>query len=612
MKTAVFYTVVASAGLSAVSGRDFLNAASTIETNCNDLHKDQNSCNGDSGCIWCAAKAVPSACYTLDQSTSLPAAVFQCSKKMFYTEEAKQAKGVLDITMHYGAKRDGDRDHHHHKFGAKRDGDRDHHKFFAKRDGDRDHHKFGAKRDGDRDEHRFGAKRDGDRDHRHHKFEAKRDGDRDEPKIIQSFERRLAEKATFSSLLDSSSNPGLCDPNVDQVSGYFRLQEQNKHYFFWAFESRNDPANDPVILWLTGGPGCSSGVALFAENGPCKIEKDGKTTYLNPSSWNSNATVIYIDQPAGTGFSYGTHDTNEEAVGEDTYEFLTEFFGKFSQYSKQKFYIFGESFAGHYIPAIAHTIYSKQKDQKDKQINFQGIAIGNGLTDVETQLKYYADMAYKSGTAPARVNKVAYELMKYVGTPAAVAATKLCNTSGGGASCVAAQGIYALSLMLPFSASGYNQYDMRVKCKVPPLCYDFSEIDKFLNDPEVQKRLGVDKKWTSCDTGVHLALSADFMKSYHQLIPDLLNDGIKVLVYAGDQDYICNWLGNQAWTLKLDWPGKQAFNSAEVKKWNVGERHAGNLRTAKGFSFLQVKEAGHMVPLDQPEAALAMVREFTL
>lgn len=90
------------------------------------------------------------------------------------------------------------------------------------------------------------------------------------------------------------NHPTICDPNVKQYSGYFDINaKEDKHYFYWAFESRNDPATDPIILWMTGGPGCSSELALFYENGPCKINDDLSTT-LNPNSWNSNATLVYM------------------------------------------------------------------------------------------------------------------------------------------------------------------------------------------------------------------------------------------------------------------------------------------------------------------------------
>ena len=78
----------------------------------------------------------------------------------------------------------------------------------------------------------------------------------------------------------------ICD-DVQQYSGYYKLTTGDKNYFYWFFESRNAPATDPVVLWMTGGPGCSSEVALFGENGPCTVNADGTATISNKFSWNS-------------------------------------------------------------------------------------------------------------------------------------------------------------------------------------------------------------------------------------------------------------------------------------------------------------------------------------
>jgi cathepsin A (carboxypeptidase C) len=192
-----------------------------------------------------------------------------------------------------------------------------------------------------------------------------------------------------------SADDSLCD-SVDQIAGYFNLTTHDAHYFFWFFESRNDPANDPVILWMTGGPGCSSQVALFAENGPCKVNKLGLDTETNPYSWNNNASVIYIDQPAGTGFSYGKGwDHDEDGVSADMYDFLQQFFQTYPQYSKLSFNVFGESFAGHYVPAVTHKIWANNQNLPSGavEINLKGVAVGNGLTDPYTQFAYYPEMA---------------------------------------------------------------------------------------------------------------------------------------------------------------------------------------------------------------------------
>ena len=80
-------------------------------------------------------------------------------------------------------------------------------------------------------------------------------------------------------------------------------------------------------------------MALFGENGPCKVNADGTDTILNEFSWNRNANLIYIDQPAGTGFSYGSgFDHNEKQVADDMYDFLQQFFKAHPEYLNNDFF----------------------------------------------------------------------------------------------------------------------------------------------------------------------------------------------------------------------------------------------------------------------------------
>ena len=349
---------------------------------------------------------------------------------------------------------------------------------------------------------------------------------------------------------------GLCDPGVKQYSGYIDLSTGAKHLFYWAFESRNDPATDPVILWMTGGPGCSSAVALFGENGPCKVNADGTATKLNPYSWNRNATLIYVDQPAGTGFSYGAKDSTEAGVARDMVDFLVQWFRIHGKFSNHDLYVTGESYAGHYVPAVSSGLFRNGTLRR----NLKGLAIGNGLTDPEVQFAYYKDMIVSTNHHKPAVGKVVHAAMS-AATPVCVGAIKACKVFGSVA-CLGATTICNLGLLIPYQLTGMNPYDMRIKCKKPPLCYDFSNVGTYLNRPEVRAALGVGHhRWTDCNrlVAIGFKLGGDWMRSYENKIPDQLNDGIRVLIYAGDQDYICNWLGNQAWTqaLELDAsPGK--------------------------------------------------------
>jgi len=421
---------------------------------------------------------------------------------------------------------------------------------------------------------------------------------------------------TLKGKLDEVSREGdtaICD-SVKQYSGYFNLTTGDKHYFYWFFESRSAPKTDPVVMWMTGGPGCSSEVALFGENGPCKVNANGTGTISNPYSWNTNANLLYIDQPAGTGFSYGLGmDHNEAGVATDMYDFLQQFMQTHKDYSSLPFYAVGESYAGHYVPAVTHKVW--QNNQKLPtgaiKINLEGTAVGNGLTDPAIQYKYYKDMIVSTNGHNAAVGSVVHAAME-AATPACIAAIAGCNM-GIPATCLGATEVCNAGLLIPYTLTGMNPYDMREKCQVPPLCYDFSNVGTYLDRPEVRAALGVgNRKWSDCNHAVALEfeLGGDWMHNFQSMIPDQLENGIRVLIYAGDQDYICNWLGNQAWTQALPWTHQGDFNSTKPVNWTVADSAAGTVQSSNGFTFLRVFEAGHMVPRDQPANALAMLQAF--
>lgn len=418
------------------------------------------------------------------------------------------------------------------------------------------------------------------------------------------------------------SNGKLCDPNVQQHSGYINFSDElgEKSYFFWLLESRSNPATDPLVVWLTGGPGCSSQMALLQENGPCTADKDGNGTTLNEFSWTNKANVIWVDQPAGTGFSSGTYVHNENGVQQDFHAFLEEFYKQLPQYKNNSLYITGESYAGHYVPAISHYIWEMNKNATDDaKIPLKGLAIGNGLTNTEIQYTTYPDMALDGGKSEGGslqegviTNQWVQDIMR-AGVLPCTALIHECN-AGNILSVEACYGAFITcnyAETVPYQLSGYNPYDMRIKCEKAPLCYDFSNVETYLNRDDVKETIGAKGDWQSCNMIVNKLFMADFMTSFHQGIPDLLHDGLEVLIYAGDVDYICNWLGNKKWVKALEWDGHDEFNEAEDKPWNLttGE-NMGRLRAFKNFKFLQVYDAGHMVPMDQPQAASEMLNSW--
>jgi len=408
----------------------------------------------------------------------------------------------------------------------------------------------------------------------------------------------------------------ICD-EVDSESGYFHIKDK-KHYFYWFFESRNEPSTDPIMLWLTGGPGCSSQIALFHENGPCKVAENGKSTYPNPASWNSNANVIYIDQPAGVGFSVGkTTDHNEKDVKEELYIFLQEFFKSHPKYQTNEFFIVGESFGGHYVPNIAAKVVEGNKNSGNLHINLKGAAIGNGLTDPLIQYGEYTNYAQNNGYVNL-IDTTTKFMIDYLAWPACRKLIESCYETDDSEPLICQSAMIACSGMYMKSASGLNaknlnQYDVRNKCQKPPMCYDFSDVQSFVDQPEIRQVLGVPAiEWQSCNFEVNMDFMGDFMRGYKKEVIELLENDIRVLIYAGDADFICNWMGNNAWTKALEWSHGKEFRSAPMKNWagSQGGKVKGELRQSNNFSFLRVHESGHMVPLDQPENSLLMINDF--
>lgn len=400
----------------------------------------------------------------------------------------------------------------------------------------------------------------------------------------------------------------ICD-SVDSTSGFFPADDAgDKQYFYWVFESRNDPENDPVILWMTGGPGCSSMIALFKEHGPCTINHDGKTTTSNPYSWNQNASIIYIDQPSGVGFSRGpTDETGEWDVAPQAYKFLESFFAANEYLRDNDFYIFGESYGGHFVPSVASFIQSKSSGSK---INLKGIGIGNGLTDPIHQYSMYPEYAHNNGYNQL-LGTWSYNMMKSAIKPC-LGLIKECER-GSKATCVLAMEVCNVVAMLPIQLRGLNVYDVRKTCDNPPLCYDFSDVSAFVNRPEIRRALGVqpsDREWQECNMLVNIMFMTDFLQTYASNVTSLLNGGLRVLIYAGQADYICNWLGNKEWINMLGWNGKEEFNKAGQHDWIMNDKSVGTIQNYKNLTFISIKDAGHMVPLDQPEIAQYLLNSF--
>ena len=410
------------------------------------------------------------------------------------------------------------------------------------------------------------------------------------------------------------------DPGVKQYTGYLDVEDQDKHFFFWFFESRNDPKNDPVILWLNGGPGCSSMTGLFFELGPSQLGPTLKPIH-NDYSWNNNASLIFLDQPVNVGFSYSGSGgvSNTVAAGADVYAFLQLFFQQFPEYAEnnQQFHMAGESYAGHYLPVFAAEILSHSPEERN--FNLTSIMIGNGLTDPLTQYKYYEPMACGGANAEAVLGPEQCEAMDN-SLGRCLTLIEACYNSESIWTCLPASIYCNNAQLLPYLQSGRNVYDIRMKCSSAnggQQCYDeMGYMEKYLNQDFVKEALGAEVDvFQSCNLDINrnFLFAGDWMKPYYRAVTEILNQDLPVLVYAGDQDFICNWLGNRAWTDALEWKNSEEYAQQSFRNWTIAEDSrdpAGEVKSYGALTYLRLFGGGHMAPHDIPEASLAMLQQW--
>ncbi|OTF78052.1 Serine carboxypeptidase-like protein, partial [Euroglyphus maynei] len=188
-------------------------------------------------------------------------------------------------------------------------------------------------------------------------------------------------------------------PNFNHYSGFLpSLDDVYLHY--WFFESQHDPSNDPVVLWLNGGPGCSSLIGALAENGPFHINQNLTVDY-NPNTWNTNVNMLYIESPAQVGFSYKldqNYHTNDNETAYNNMAALRSFFRKFPHLLKNDFYITGESYAGIFVPMLAKLIVEEKYPP-----NLKGFALGNPLLDQNININSQYFYLYSHGVIDEKI-----------------------------------------------------------------------------------------------------------------------------------------------------------------------------------------------------------------
>ncbi|KAK9115346.1 hypothetical protein Syun_022143 [Stephania yunnanensis] len=398
-------------------------------------------------------------------------------------------------------------------------------------------------------------------------------------------------------------------------SGYLPINSTTGSSIFYTFYEAQAPISPlpqtPILIWLQGGPGCSSMVGNFLELGPYRVEADPQTSLtLSPNSgaWNHLFGLLFFDSPIGTGFSIAGNaeeiPRDQQTVANHLFVALRSFLMLNTLFKSRPIYITGESYGGKYVPAFgAYVLEMNSRLPANRRVNLKGVAIGNGLTDPGTQVGTHGITAYYSGLIDEKQKNEIEEVQRV--------AVRLVSEEKWAEATDARNQV--LGKLENFTGLA-TLYDLRRRSP-----YEFDLLDKFLNKDEVQRWLGVKSHvvWEDCSDVVGAALHEDVMKSVKFMVEGLVSESstsssFKVLLYQGQFDLRDGVVSTEAWIKTMRWEGLEEYLKSERKIWRVNGEVAGYVQRYGRFSEVVVSGAGHLVPTDQPVNAQAMIEDWVL
>lgn len=404
---------------------------------------------------------------------------------------------------------------------------------------------------------------------------------------------------------------GFLDVNPSKGSKMFYM------YFEAQEKNLSDDGDTPIVLWLQGGPGCSSLFGMLYINGPYFVNED-LTLRRNLGTWNRIYGMLFVEQPIGVGFSQAGSAAipdNELDVAWDLYRALQSFYRTHPHMQQRPLVITGESYAGKYVPSISHFILQAQarvsgfesqlrhpRKLSDKVeaplFKLGGLAVGNGFTDAESQTAVQAEVAWGMGLIDAVQRRQAEAIQAQVIELVRAQKWRVARNKSDELLHFIAMASGSATLEDVRRNTGYDSRNM---------------CDAYLNQPHVRTALRLPplehQEWLSCSPLVDHIMGHDVMKSVKGLVEDLL-DYVPVLLYQGQWDAECGVGSNDAWIFTMDWHGKDDFVKAPRRFWMVNGRIGGYWKTYDTLDVLVLRNTGHMVPHDNPLVGQLMLERW--
>ncbi|KAM7386132.1 hypothetical protein PAMA_008986 [Pampus argenteus] len=428
--------------------------------------------------------------------------------------------------------------------------------------------------------------------------------------------------STWLFLLAISVSKGLPSPLAGKEAWSYVEVREGAHMFWWLYYADSQSEELPLVMWLQGGPGGSgSGFGNFEEIGPLN-----RNLQPRKMSWVQAASVLFVDNPVGTGFSYTDrpdgYATNVATVASDMLVLLQHFFTEKAEFQSIPFYIFSESYGGKMAAAISMEL-TKAVGQGKVKCNFAGVALGDSwispLDSVMTWGPYLYTTSLLDDNGLNDVNSAAAAVKQAVEQQQFQKATELWsvtetvveqNTNG--------VNFYNILTQEPdekrTSSPGEDYISLLRHRHIRPL--HRQTLNELMNGP-IRKKLGIipqNVTWGGQADEVFSNMAGDFMRPVVDVVDQLLSAGVNVTVYNGQLDLIVDTMGQELWVKRLKWDGLSGFNNL---KWTALDDPASPgvtgafCKTYKNFAFYWILKAGHMIPSDQGPMALQMMKMIT-
>ncbi|XP_010320337.2 serine carboxypeptidase-like 13 [Solanum lycopersicum] len=419
-------------------------------------------------------------------------------------------------------------------------------------------------------------------------------------------------------------------------TGYVGVgKDEAVQLFYYFLESESEPTTDPLLVWLSGGPGCSSVIAIVDEIGPIRFVEqvyNGSmpSFELNPHAWTKIANVIFLDQPVNTGFSYATNSaaykyTDVQAC-EYVYEFLRKWLNDHPQFISNPFYVSGNSYSGMIIPIITQLISNGNIAGKEPLVNLQGYLIGNAVTISPQDEKYHIVFCHGMGLISDELYKSLEKNCRGEYTNINPKNTGCANDFRNFKQLV--KNINVEHVLKPFCTNDDDPKDVYQMTSERRLLGDklisLQREDKcdsdwrkhlryWANDPQVQEALhvrkGIIESWIKCRRDISEGSHHNYTLTVHNVVPchaNLSTKGYRSLIYSGDHDYMVPFQDTQTWIKSLNYSIDDDW-----RQWNVNNQVAGYTRSySNKMTYATVKGAGHTACMDKPEECFVMFKRW--